>query len=172
MYQKFEDLFIKKIRDDMSSYILLVELSKIKMGPKEKIKYFNQRFLKLINKISKTPKPGLDIHINFYSSALPVSIAMFVKHTNTNILIEAMQEALDVEKEISSIASKSPSEDSISYITTKKKIIKDERKDKDVFDMDSLQKVMKTLANEIAGVKGKLLEVSNKPFKPLFEKNP
>jgi hypothetical protein len=137
-WDTFEDLFIKKIRDDKSSYILLVELSKIKMGPKEKIKYFNQRFLKLLNKISETPKPGLDIHINFYSSALPISIAMFVKHANTNILTEAMQEALDVEKEISIIASKSPREDARSSQATKKVIIKEEKKDKNVFDMDSL----------------------------------
>jgi hypothetical protein len=83
-----------------------------------------------------------------------------------------MQEALDVEKEIYSIASKSPSEDSRSSQTTKKVIIKEENKDKDAFDMDSLQKVMKTLENEIVDVKGKLVEVSNKPFKPFFKKNP
>jgi hypothetical protein len=31
---------------------------------------------------------------------------------------------------------------------------------------------MKTLANEIVVVKGKLVEVSNKPFRPFFKKNP
>jgi hypothetical protein len=171
-WDTFEDLFIKKFGDDKSSSILLVELSKIRMGPKERIKYFNQRFLKLLNKMPETSKPGLDIQIDFYSSALPVSIAMFVKRESKNTLTEAMQEALDVEKEISSIASKSPSEDSRSSITTKKTIIKDERKDKDVFDMENLQKVMKTLANEIVDVKGKLVEVSNKPFRPFFKRNP
>jgi hypothetical protein len=55
---------------------------------------------------------------------------------------------------------------------TKKVIIKEEKKDKDAFDMDSLQKVMKTLANEIVDVKGKLDEVSSKPFRPFFKKNP
>jgi hypothetical protein len=111
-WDTFKDLFIKKFRDDKSSSTLLVELSKIKMGPKEKIKYFNQRFLKLLNKMPETSKPSLDIQIDFYSSTLPVSISMFVKRENKNTLTEAMQEALEVEKEISSIASKYPIEDS------------------------------------------------------------
>ena len=86
----------------------------------------------------ETSKPILYIHTNFDSSALPVSIAMFVKCASKNALTEAMQEALNVEKEISSIASKSPNEDSRSSITTKKEIIKEERKDTNVFDMESL----------------------------------
>jgi hypothetical protein len=79
---------------------------------------------------------------------------------------------LDVEKEIYSIASKYPSEDSRYSQTTQKIIIKEEKKDKDAFDMDSLQKVMKTLENEIVDVKGKIVEVSNKSFKLFFKKNP
>jgi hypothetical protein len=142
------------------------------MGPKEKIKYFKMIFLKLINKIPETSKPNLDIQIDFYSSTLPVSIAMFIKRANKNTLIEAMHEALEVEKEISSIASKSSSEDSISSQTTKKVIIKEEKKDKDAFDMGSLKKIMKTLANEIVNVKGKQDELSNKPFRTFFKKNP
>jgi hypothetical protein len=61
------------------------------MGPKEKIKYFNQSFFKLLNKMPETYKPGLDIQIDFYYSTLPVSISMFVKHENKNTLIEAVQ---------------------------------------------------------------------------------
>jgi hypothetical protein len=38
--------------------------------------------------------------------------------------------------------------------------------------MENLQKVMKTLANEIVDVKGKLVEVLNKPFRPFFKRNP
>jgi len=67
------------------------------MGPKERIKDFNKRFLKLLNKMSQTSKPGLDILIDFYSSALQVSISMFVKRASKNTLNEAMQYALDVE---------------------------------------------------------------------------
>jgi hypothetical protein len=83
-----------------------------------------------------------------------------------------MQKALDVENEISSMVSKSPCGDSISSLTTKKAIIKEERKDKYVFDKENLHKVMKTLANEIVDVKGKLDEVLNKPFMPFFKRNP
>jgi hypothetical protein len=92
-----------------------------------------------------TSKPGLYVQIDFYSSALPVSISMFVKCASKNALTKAMQEALNVEKEISSIASKSLGEDSRSSMTTKKRIVKYERKDKNVFEMEDLQKVMKEL---------------------------
>ena len=73
-WDTFEDLFIKKIGDDKTSSTLMVELSKIKMGPKETIKYFNQRFFKFLYKIPDTSKPGVDIQIDFYSSALPISM--------------------------------------------------------------------------------------------------
>jgi hypothetical protein len=53
----------------------------------------------------ETSKPGLDIQIDFYSFALPVSIAMLVKHASKITLTKSIQEALDVENEISSIAS-------------------------------------------------------------------
>jgi hypothetical protein len=38
--------------------------------------------------------------------------------------------------------------------------------------MENLEKVVKTLENEILYVKGKLVEVSTKPFRPFFKKNP
>jgi len=46
----------------------------------------------------ETSKLGLDIHIDFYSSDLPISIVMFVKHARKNTLAEEMKEALKVEK--------------------------------------------------------------------------
>jgi len=72
---------------------------------------------------------------------------------------------------MSSIANQSSVEKPRSSQTMKKVIIKEKKKDKDAFDMDSLQKVMKTFANEMVDVKGKLVEVSKRPFRPFFKRN-
>lgn len=69
-----------------------------------------------------------------------------------------IKEYLEVEKEMSSIANKSSIEEPRSSQTVKKAIMKEKKKDKDSFDMDSLQKVIKTIANEMVDVKGKLLK--------------
>jgi hypothetical protein len=44
---------------------------------KDKIKDFNQIFIKLLNHILE--KPAESIQVDFYIAALPPSIAMFVK---------------------------------------------------------------------------------------------
>jgi hypothetical protein len=50
-WDKFEACFLEKFRDEKSPEVLVMELSSIKMNPKEKVKDFNQRFLTLKNKI-------------------------------------------------------------------------------------------------------------------------
>jgi hypothetical protein len=118
-----------------------------------------------------TSKPGVDIQIDLYSSSFQISIYMFVKQATNNTLIEAIQEDLEFEKEMSSIENKSSVEEPRSSQTVKKEIMKEEKKDKDSFDMDSLQKVIKTTTNEMVDVKGNLVEVSNRPFRPFVKEN-
>jgi hypothetical protein len=48
-WEKFESCFLEKFGDDKSPEVLVMELSSLKMNPKEKIKDFNQSFLTLKN---------------------------------------------------------------------------------------------------------------------------
>jgi hypothetical protein len=48
-WDKFETCFLEKFGDDKTPEVLVMELSSLKMNPKEKVKYFNQRFLTLKN---------------------------------------------------------------------------------------------------------------------------
>jgi len=57
-----------------------LDLSRIKMEPKEKVKDFNQRFLNLLKRISQYSKLIEDVTIEFYTLALPMSMAMFDKN--------------------------------------------------------------------------------------------
>jgi hypothetical protein len=49
------------------------------MDAKEKVKYINQRFLTLMDRIPQASNPIEDVSIEFYTSNLPISIAMFLK---------------------------------------------------------------------------------------------
>jgi hypothetical protein len=49
------------------------------MTPKEKIKYFNQIFLTLMNKIMEDSRPIDNVIIEFYTTTFPYSISIFVK---------------------------------------------------------------------------------------------
>jgi hypothetical protein len=48
-WEKFESFFLEKFGDNKSLEVLAMELSSLRMNPKEKIKDFNQRFLTLKN---------------------------------------------------------------------------------------------------------------------------
>ena len=50
-WEKFESCFLEKFGDDKSPEVLVMEISSLRMNPKEKIKDFNQRFLTLKNRI-------------------------------------------------------------------------------------------------------------------------
>lgn len=60
-WAKFQTLFLNKFGDDKTPTTLVLELSKIKMNPKEKIKEFNQRFLTLRNKIPTAARPAEEV---------------------------------------------------------------------------------------------------------------
>ena len=69
---------------------------------KDRIKYFNQRFINHLNRIPK--KLAESIQVEFYTVALPPFVAMFVKARQKRTLAENFIEALEVEKDIASIA--------------------------------------------------------------------
>lgn len=63
--------------DDKTSRTLLLELARLKINENEKVKELNQRFITLLNKIPD--KPSKAIQVEYYTDALPLTIAMFVK---------------------------------------------------------------------------------------------
>jgi hypothetical protein len=82
----FETTFIEKFREEKMPMTLVLDLSRIKMEPKEKIKYFNQRFLTLMKRIPQASKPTKDVSIEFYTSSLPMLMEMFVKNAEKTTL--------------------------------------------------------------------------------------
>ena len=80
-----------------------MELSRIRFNKKDKLKYFNQRFINLLNRITK--KHVESIQVELYIVALPPPIAMFVKAREKRTLTENFLEAIKVEKDLESIPS-------------------------------------------------------------------
>ena len=153
-WEQFETSFLNQLGDDRTSGVLVLELSRMRCDKKDKVKYFNQISINLLNSIPK--KPVESIQVEFYIVALPPSIAMFVKAREKRTLAENFIEAIKVEKDIASISSSQGNEDT-------------EKKDKDPTDMASMQRVIKQLTNELIDIKKSKGE-GKKPFKPLMKK--
>ena len=135
------------------------------MEPKEKVKYFNQHFLILRNRIPATSRPTEDVTIEFYTSALPGKIAMFVRQKAKLTLAENFEEAIKVEKDVTATkANPRVDTDSASSSSRKKTdtpakaTTSSDKKSQDALDLDSLQRVIKKLSNEIIDLKKVLLK--------------
>jgi hypothetical protein len=88
-WEKFESFFLEKFGDDKSPKVLVMELSSLRMNPKEKIKDFNQRFLTLKNGIPTDSMPAENLIIAYYTKALHQSISIWVKQSKEATLLEA-----------------------------------------------------------------------------------
>ena len=89
---------------------MLLELSRLRINKNEKIKEFNQRFITLLNKIPN--KREKEFQIEYYTSALPPSIAMFLKRKEIRTLEENFVESIKVEKYLASISTHQGNEES------------------------------------------------------------
>ena len=88
-----------KFGEDKSSATLVLEILRIKMDSKEKVKDLNQRFLTFLNKILVASWPTDVALIEFYNSAFPVTPTLFIKRVGETTLKEKFKEAIKVEKE-------------------------------------------------------------------------
>lgn len=160
-----QEQFLTKYGDDRSLATLINDLSNLRIEHREPIKEFNARFNKLLNKIPTASKPSEQIRSEWYITALPANIAIFVDRVGKPTLVENMKEALDVEKRINSLEKKAALEDrkakKVSFKEDSKK-----KSPKDPYDMEGLQKVLKTLSNEMIDIKKQVAETSSKrPFR-------
>ena len=136
---------------------LINNLSNLRAESKEPIKDFNSRFNKLLNKIPTASKPSEEVWSEWYISALPSNIAIFVDRAAKTTLAENMKEAIAVEKRILALEKKNV----VDERKYKKVTFKDDPKkkqSKDPFDLEGLQKVLKTMSNEMVDIKRQVAE--------------
>lgn len=68
-----------KFREDDNLGTLLLNISSMRVEEKENIKDFNQIILTILIQIPTTSKPNDAVLMEFYTKALPHSMAMWVK---------------------------------------------------------------------------------------------
>lgn len=106
----------------------------------------------------------------WYITALPSNLAIFVDSANKPILVENMKEAIVIEKHNMALEKKN----AIEEWKCKKVSFKEDptkKKPKDPFNLEGLQNVLKTMSNEMVNIKKQVAETSKKPYRP-FKKNP
>jgi hypothetical protein len=102
-WQQLKTTFLTQFGDDKTSGILFLDISRIKFDKKDKVKEFNQIFINLLNRIPDNPTES--VQVEFYTTALPLTIAMFVKAREKRTLAENFVEYVKLEKDLASISS-------------------------------------------------------------------
>jgi hypothetical protein len=128
--------------------------------------------LSLINKIHDTSKHVEVVSIELYTLSLPVSMGIFVKRAKNGTLEDTFEEAIKVEKYMLSLKGNSRlNSDQSTSSNSKKKILPTQdptdKKDQDSMDMESLQRIVKKLTNEIVDMKKIIRE--NIPTRVFFK---
>jgi ribonuclease HI len=175
-WEKFESCFLEKFGDGKPMEVLVVDLSSLKMNSKEKVKDFNQRFLTLKNQIPADSMPAESLVIAYYTKSLHQSIAIWVKRSKNATLLEAFEEATQIEKDILSLK-ESSSNETETVPSSKKKIEilprpTQNKTQPENSDLENLTKVVQKLSNQVIDLKRLTEEASSSkgPYKPPFRK--
>jgi hypothetical protein len=140
------------------------------------VKDFNQIFLTLKNKIPADSMPAESLIVAYYAKALHNNIAIWVKRSKKNTLLEAFEEASQIEKDILSLKDNLNSEAETTSSSKKKIEIltrpPQTKNQQETLDLESLQKAFQKLSNQVVDLKRSAEEASTRKgsFKPPFRK--
>jgi hypothetical protein len=175
-WDKFETCFLEKFGDDKSHEVLVMDLSILKMNPKEKVKDFNQIFLTLKNRIPTDSMLVESLIVAYYTTTLHNNIAIWVRRSKKNTLLEAFEEASQIKKDIlslkdnlnSEVETTSSSKNKIEILTKPPQA----KSQPETLDLESLQKSFQKLSNQVIYLKRSVEEASSSKgsFKPPFRK--
>jgi hypothetical protein len=175
-WEKFESIFLEKFRDGKPPEVLVMDISNLKMNAKEKVKDFNQRFLTLKNRIPTDSMPAESLVIAYYTKALHQSIAIWVKRSKKETLVEAFEEATQIEKDILSLKDSSSNETENTSSSKKKvEILPRPTQNKtqpENSELENLTKVVQKISNQVTDIKRSTEEASSSkgPYRPPFRK--
>ena len=120
----------------------------MRMGNKEKVQDFNQRFTTLLNNFSAATKPIEESLIEYYTTSLDPPIAMFVKRAVKTTLVEKYEEAKKVEADLDSIA-RHTLEPNLKHTTSKRHLLLTKPKEEHSNELKNVVKMVQKLSNKI-----------------------
>ena len=131
--------------NDKTSRMLFLEISRIKISNKEKVKDFNYIFIALLNKIFD--KLAKEVQIEFYTIALSPPVSMFLKRKEKENLAKNFVEAIKVEKDLATISNHLENEESEASTSEN-----NGNKNKNI-ESDGKDRVILKLQNKIINIK-------------------
>jgi hypothetical protein len=181
-WTKFQKDFLDKFVEETTTGALMAELFAATMTPKERVKYFNQIFMTILNKFQPVAKPTQELQIEVYANVLPASISMFVKRAAKKTLAENFEEAKMIEFQMKGCKegqaslvrkeSQPPPRRGL-LLTRPSGKLAEQTPDKGNGDIEYLQRMVKKLSNEIIDMKRSAGEGNQgqRPYKPFFKRN-
>lgn len=151
----FKRMFLEKFSDEQTPAMLLKELGSLKMEGKEKVKDFNQRFTRILNKFAVDTKPRGSITVDYYTSTLPSTIAQFIKWAAKPTLLESYEEAIAIEKDLRAIVviKDDKSMKDSKHVSKKPQETPSKGRDKETIDIETLTRLVKNLTTEMSELK-------------------
>ena len=143
----FEKAFLGKFGNQKTVATLMKELLSMRMGNKEKVQDFNQRFTTLLNSFSATIKPTKESLVEYYTATLYLPIAMFVKRFGKVTLVEKYEEANKIEAYLDSIE-KHTLEPELKHTTSKRPLLLTKPKDEHSNELESVVKMVHKSSNK------------------------
>jgi len=121
--------------------------------------------------------PAESFIVAYYTKALHHNVAIWVKRSKKSTLLEAFEEASQIEKDILSLKDNLSNEEEI--IRSSKKKIEilprppQTKTQSETSDLESLQKVVQKLSNQVVDLRRSVEEASSSKgsYKPPFRKN-
>jgi hypothetical protein len=181
-WTKFQKEFLDKFMEETTMRALMAELFIATMSLKERVKYFNQIFMTILNKFQPTVKPTQELQIEVYANVLPTSISMFVKRVAKKTLAKNFEEAKTIEFHMKGCKegqaslmkreTQPPPRRGLLLTRPPGKPV-EQTPDKGNGDIEDLQRMVNKLSNEIIDMKRSAGEgnQSQNPYKPLFKRN-
>jgi hypothetical protein len=141
------------------------------MEIREKVKEFNQCFIKILNKFTTKNAPLHSLAIKYYTSTLILSIDMIFKHDGKDTLAHNFEEAKSVDKDLSSYDNHPYSGETKS--AGKKNLLLTKSPEKEPKDINNTFNLVKKLSNEVFNLKKNTGERTSRniPFHPFLNKN-
>lgn len=148
-------MFLENFADDKTLAMLLKELGSLGMEEKEKVKDFNQRFMRILNKFVADTKPHDSITIDYYTSPLPTTITQFVKWDVKPTLLEIWKEAISFEKDLRAIGVVKDDKSKKDSKDVRRKLQEMARKgrDKEATNIETIAHLVKNLTTEMYELK-------------------
>ena len=146
------------------------ELLSMRMGDKEKVQDFNQRFTTLLNSFSIATKPAKESLVEYYTATLYLPIAMFVKRFGKVTLVEKYEEANKIEAYLDSIEKYTP-EPELKQTRRKIPLMLNKPKEEHSNELENVEKMVQKLSNKIVDMeKDRGTSSYRNPFNPYYKR--